>query len=144
MRHTFLLEEGTWEAAGDYFDERQQASSWAGQVTISHSADRWRNEGTMKLQDGPELELSNSYEITPFAAGSDFTEWVSRNPALGTLRGVFFIVGDSILSKYASETGEYSGCEYLRQLDEATYENRGFAMKGQAKLSSWSVVLRRR
>jgi len=71
------------------------------------------------------------------------TNWESFNPALGTLKGKFMVVENSILSKYSSLDVQYSGFEYLKKIDDLTYENRGFALKNNEKLSSWAVQLKR-
>lgn len=77
------------------------------------------------------------------ACGSEITNWKSYNPALGELKGIFIIVQDSIMSKYDSADGQYTGYEYLRKIDDLTYENRGFALVNNKKLSSWAVQLKK-
>lgn len=47
------------------------------------------------------------------------------------------------MSKYDSADGQYTGYEYLRKIDDLTYENRGFAMVNNKKLSSWAVQLKK-
>ncbi|MDV3425827.1 MAG: hypothetical protein LIR50_00885, partial [Bacillota bacterium] len=69
--------------------------------------------------------------------------WKSFNPALGELNGIFIIVQDSIMSKYISKDEQYNGFEYLKKVDDVTYENRGAAFKKEEKLSSWAVKLER-
>lgn len=69
-------------------------------------------------------------------------EWESFNPALGTLRGTFEIIGDSIISFYTSEDGAYSGTETLTQQDEATYYNVGVSFHNGKKMSSWTALLK--
>lgn len=53
------------------------------------------------------------------------------------------IIDDTILSSYRSDNGEYSGAESLTQVNETTYRSRGFTLKGDRKLSSWAVELKR-
>ncbi len=143
MRHTFLLETGDWEADGNYLSADQSMIPVAGKVKIRHHSRYWTNEGSMKLLLEPTVEFFNHYQIQPFSFDSDLTTWVSENPDLGKMHGVFVIVGDCIMSKYATVDGVYSGGEVLRQIDANTYENRGFALRGNEKLSSWVVRLTR-
>ncbi|WP_092476202.1 hypothetical protein [Desulfotruncus arcticus] len=72
---------------------------------------------------------------------NDFTTWQSYNPALGLLIGKFMVIEDTILSTYVSEDGDYSGPESLVKISDNLYKTKGFAFKGNSKLSSWSVEL---
>ncbi len=143
MEHTYLLEEGKWNATGFYSDDNTGIVKVQAYTTTTHSDDIWINDGSMKLLIDPPIEFFNRYEIVPLAKNADMTSWQSFNPALGMLKGSFMIVEDSILSKYSSKDGIYSGFEYLKKIDDNTYENRGFAFVNDAKLSSWAVVLKR-
>jgi len=143
LKHTFLLEEGKWIARGVYSDEKGEIVQVEGQTTIIHKDEVWINEGSMKVLTNTPVEFFNRYEITPFVHGGEMTDWKSFNPALGELKGKFMIVLDSIMSKYVSEDGQYTGFEYLKKIDDLTYENRGFALKNDEKLSSWAVQLKK-
>lgn len=141
MKHTYLFKEGKWSAKGFYYDDAVTKAQIESHTFITHEIGIWVLDGSMKLLTNEPIEFSNRYEIIPFKNGSDMTSWKSYNPALGELIGTFIIIEDSILSKYSTADQKYSGFEYLKQIDEATYENRGFAMAGAKKLSSWSVLL---
>ena len=95
----------------------------------------------MELAFDTPVKFTNRYSIEPIALGKDFTFWSSTNPALGTLLGKFMIIGDTILSSYTSEDGQYSGSESLIFVDKKTYKNRGFVFHNKKKLSSWKVDL---
>ena len=139
MNHTFLFLEGTWNAKGSYYDEINNIIQVEGSTTITHQNELWINEGYMKLLLDNPIELHNRYEIIPFE--KDFTSWQSYNPALGTLIGKFMVVEDIIISTYITESGEYSGAECLIKIRDNLYKAKGFAFKGNYKLSSWSVEL---
>lgn len=143
MRHTYLFEEGKWIATGVYSDGKGEIVQVEGQTIITHKDEAWINDGSMKVLTDTPVEFFNRYEITPFACGSEMTDWRSFNPALGELKGKFMIVQDSIMSKYASADGQYTGFEYLKKIDDSTYENRGLALKNDEKLSSWAVQLKK-
>ncbi|SFH41029.1 hypothetical protein SAMN05660649_05108 [Desulfotomaculum arcticum] len=51
------------------------------------------------------------------------------------------VIEDTILSTYVSEDGDYSGPESLVKISDNLYKTKGFAFKGNSKLSSWSVEL---
>lgn len=140
MKHTYLFEEGKWIARGTYFDEKGRTFQLEGQTIITHSSKAWINDGSMKILTDEPIELFNRYEVTPFDH-REITSWKSINPALGELRGKFMVVHDSIMSKYVSGDGKYSGYEYLKIIDCLTYENRGFSFIKDEKLSSWAVEL---
>jgi len=143
MKHTFLFEEGKWVADGIYSDEKCEVFRVEGQTRIIHNDGTWINEGSMKVFADTPVEFLNRYEITPFGDGSEITGWKSFNPALGELKGMFIVVEDTIMSKYSSADGQYSGFEYLKKIDDMTYENRGFALFRDRKLSSWAVLLKK-
>ena len=114
--HTFLFQEGLWAAKGEYVDEAMNRASLEGETRVTHSPDVWVNQGRMTLRmGGKTVEIENLYRIAPFPEGSDFTTWESSNPALGTLRGHFIVIGDAILSSCTSTDARYTGTEFLLQ-----------------------------
>ncbi len=144
IKHTFLFKEHTWIATGVYFDANNDPIPAAGETRIIHREHIWIIEGIMRVFGNRPQEIKNSYEIVPFGENRVVTRWTSFNPALGTLSGSFMIVDDAIISTYCSETGEYAGTECLLHIDEGCYHVRGFALKGDEKLSSWSFELKRK
>jgi hypothetical protein len=143
MRHTFLLEEGVWKAAGRYFDESGAATEAEGETRILHRDAVWINEGVMRLLKDPVVEAANRYEIVPIAGDADFTTWTSANVALGTLRGQFVLVRDAILSSYESSKAGYRGVETLLRQSGDRYIARGALFKSNVKISSWAMTLTR-
>lgn len=140
MRHTYLFAEGTWSAVGNYFDEQNKAIPVEGESVITHYDNRWVNDSFMSLAGGTFSRTYNKYEIVPFK--NEVTEWRSFNPALGVLYGRFMVVSDTIISNFLSEDGTFTGVECLIKLDDLTYLGRGFAFRGNEKLSSWAVTLK--
>ncbi|HEY3346847.1 MAG TPA: hypothetical protein VGK71_04420, partial [Nitrospirota bacterium] len=76
--------------------------------------------------------------------GAEELEWKSFNPALGALKGRFMLVDDSIISHFRSDSGQYSGIEFMVQESPDRYKNRGVLYRGGKRLSAWSVELVRR
>ena len=143
--HTFLFEEGLWAAKGEYVDEAMNRASLEGETRVTHSPDVWVNQGRMTLRmGGKTVEIENLYRIVPFPEGSDFTTWEYSNPALGTLRGHFIIIGDAILSSCTSEDARYTGTEFLLQESSDRYINRGTLFSSSGRISSWSLILSRK
>ena len=144
MKHTFILEEGKWQARGHYFDDRGKALPFEGSARVSHREQIWINEGRMTLTIGDQtVGIVNDYEIVPFEEGGDSTTWKSSNPSLGRLYGKFVLVGDSILSLCASKDGTYTATEYMLKISDDHYRNRGAFFRGDLKVSSWEVELKR-
>ena len=140
--HTFLFQEGLWEARGEYVDEAMNRSVLRGVTRVSHRGDAWLNEGRMIIEtDGKTFEFENRYRIVPFAEGSGITAWESDNPALGTLRGHFVVVGDAILSSCRSPDSRYTGTEFFLQDSPDRYINRGALFSAAETISSWSLTL---
>ena len=93
MNHTFLFQEGTWTAKGNYSDPNNNLIEVEGETKITHLEDKWLLEGYMKLILDNPVEFQNIYEIVPFKDGmEDFTNWKSYNPALCNLFGKFMVV----------------------------------------------------
>lgn len=143
MKHSYILEEGIWKASGKYYDENQTCIGISGETKISHKEDTWILDGFMELSLDTPVRFTNRYSIDPIDSTKDFTFWFSINPALGKLLGKFMIIGDTILSSYTSEDGQYSGSESLIFVESELYKNRGFALHNRNKLSSWEVDLNR-
>ncbi|MEI6314101.1 MAG: hypothetical protein WCO89_04470, partial [Syntrophus sp. (in: bacteria)] len=62
----------------------------------------------------------------------------------GKMLGSFIIVDDSIISIFASEDSAFQGTEYWRLIDDDRYSNRGCLLRGDKKISSWVVELRKK
>ena len=144
MKHTYLFEQGSWHASGIYVDENGIHFTLEGQASVSHGDTAWKICGTMRVLSDPPAEFQNVYEIEPFDPKGDSTRWSSQNPALGELRGNFVVIDDSILSVYTTQNNDYTGTEYVQQISEDHYINRGVLMKEDVKISSWSVDLKRK
>ncbi len=142
--HAFLFEEGLWGARGYYIDSIGVPYPVEGESRITHEGDCWINDSWMRIPADPPVEYRNRYVITPFEEGTDCTAWISNNPALGRLRGMFVLVDDTILSVYGTEDGRLRGSEALFRVSSILYRGRGCLMEGEKKISSWSVELKRR
>ena len=144
MEHTFLFQEGIWIARGYYFDDKDRALPLEGMTRITLKEGLWINVGEMEIKAGDKsIKFSNRYEIVPLEEGKSQTTWESLNPDLGTLLGRFIIVDDTILSTCHAKSGGYAGTEFLLKVSDTHYKNRGVLLKGNDKLSSWSMDLRK-
>jgi hypothetical protein len=141
-RHTFLFYPGTWIATGTYSDNQGKPVESQGKITIIHHDEVWLHDGSMKVYGENPVEFANHYEVVPFGGDGLTTTWCSRNPSLGTLYGVYAVVGDSILSAFSSEDGVSTGMEYLRQIETNQYDNRGVLFHEGLMLSSWAMELK--
>lgn len=110
---------------------------------MRHEPNRWLFEAVQRLRGDPARVQHNRYEIVPFTPGARSTHWIALNPAIGALRGRFVIVGDSILSVYASPTGRYRGFESLLRRDRARYIVRGSLLEEDKLVSTWALELTR-
>ena len=139
--HTFLFQEGTWRAEGEYRDAGGRAAPVAGETTIRHEEKRWLFEGVLRVKGERPALHHNRYEIEPFSPGARSTHWTSSNPAIGALRGRFVLAGDAILSFYASPTGRYRGFECLQKRTEKSYSARGALLEEDKVVSTWALEL---
>ena len=143
MHHTFLLKEGHWEATGSYRGPSGGDKPAKGYTTIIHEDEVWRVEGELVVGDEEELVIRNNYEVEPWREGGYASAWHSVNPGLGLLLGIFAVVEDTILTRFISEDGEYSGVESIRMVDLDTYMSRGALFRRNIMASSWSVTLKK-
>ena len=144
MEHTFLFQEGKWVANGTYSDEQNQRHPATGSTKIVQEENQWINVGSMMMLAATGLvTFENRYVITPFEEEKECTAFEAENPKLGSLSGKLVIVGDSIFALSSSEDGSTVAVEYLRMLDAASYENRGFVLKDDEKIASWELELRK-
>lgn len=142
MEHAYLFEPAVWRACGTYFDAEGRSFPLTGEVRLSRTAEEWTLTGWMEAASDPVQRFTNDYRIE--AGDSPCTlRWQSENPALGTMRGTFEVVGPYILSSYRSADGAYSGTETLLQIDGQTYENAGVAFAGGRRMSAWTAHLTR-
>ena len=140
MHHTYFDDGSVWKASGTYYDETGAAYGVTGRCEAKRDETDWTLDGYMEVAfpNNP-TRFTNKYSIAETC--SPYTlKWESHNPALGTLNGVFELVGDSVLSLY---TGEYSGTETLTQIDEDEYDAVGAAFHNGKRMSAWSVSLKR-
>jgi hypothetical protein len=143
MSHTYFVEEGLWLARGTYVGEDGARVPLEGEARVVHRGGKWVCEGAMRLLVPGGPEFAHRYEVEPFAEGSDLTAWKSFNAAIGALSGTLARVDDALLSTYAADAGGYAGVEVLLQRAPDLYENRGVLTRDGARVSSWSVQLRR-
>ncbi|MGO9137516.1 MAG: hypothetical protein ACLP9S_19510 [Syntrophales bacterium] len=144
MTHTFLLQEGVWIARGHYFDDMERILPLEGIVRITHLEGLWLNEGQAEIKMGEnKVNIHSRYEIIPFEEGKSQTTWESVNPDLGILQGQIVIAADTIISTCRSEEGEYTGADFHIKVSDVHYKNRGILLKGNDKLSSWSVDMQK-
>lgn len=140
MHHTYFDDGSVWKASGTYYDETGAAYAVSGRSEAKCDAAGLTLDGYMEVAfpNNP-TRFFNKYSI--IQTDDPYTlRWESHNPALGTLSGVFELIGDCVLSFYS---GEYSGAETLTQIDEDEYDAVGAAFHNGKRLSAWSVSLKR-
>lgn len=140
MRHTYFYDSLEWAAEGTYYDEEERQFPLHGEVRIVHEEKVWSLNGFMEVCFDKPVRFTNDYEIKESERQHTLT-WESQNPALGTLKGAFEIVGDSIISHYHSADGVYAGTETLVQLEATKYYNAGVSFCNGQKMSSWTAAI---
>lgn len=143
IEHTFLLQEGRWQAKGTYFDHRGQATPISGQSIVIHQEEGWINSSVMELAANPPVSFENVYEIEPMEAGLETTIWETEHASLGLMMGTLVVIDDALIMSYVAEGGHYTGNETLYRVDANRYQNWGVLWQGDQKISSWSATLER-
>ncbi len=143
MKHTFLFTQQAWIASGVYFDSADSPIPAAGESSVILQPAGVIIESVVRVFGDAPQEIKNRYEVLPFSDDMPYvTLWTSVNNALGTLKGKFVIVDDTIFSLYQSEDSVYSGTEVLIKIADNYYQNKGCLFKGTKKLSSWAFELK--
>jgi len=141
MKHTFLFKKGVWLATGKYYNENNEEFDIIGITKTIHKEGIWINECFTELSLNNPIKFFNNYEIIPFDVNKDYTTWIAKNAPEGLINGKIVIIKDVIISDYYSKDGSYSGIEISTQIDEKTYESKGFIFQDNIKISSWSVIM---
>jgi hypothetical protein len=142
--HPFLFEENIWIAKGTYMDGQGRYHPVEGETRISHTNGLWINDSFMALQGNKQAAYKTHHEIVPMERGQELTTWSSETPSLGKMTGRLIIIADSIISLFSSDNDTLQGTEYLRLVDEELYSSRGCILRGDQKISSWAVELRKK
>jgi hypothetical protein len=140
--HTYLLQEGTWEATGKYWDESGHESQCWGRTTISHGG-TWTIDAFLTVQADEVETLRSRYHVTPLRGDAATTEYSSESPDLGTVRGKFTLVGDTILAVGRAQQRDLLIFEAVRWANDDRYESRGKLLSDGKLLSAWAVSLAR-
>ena len=141
FRHTWLFEPGTWSAEGSFWEKGELEREGHGTSVVRHTGAIWEIEGTMEIQGEPPLRFQNIYRFAAPGADARIVPWQSENPALGTLTGVFVVLGDTIMSFFQSSDGSSFGSETLRYLAPDRYRATGLFLASGAVVSTWSMEL---
>ena len=142
-RHTWLFEPGTWSAAGCFWEKGEFEREARGISNVRHTGAVWEIEGSMEIRGEPPLRFQNNYRIAAPRGDARIIPWHSENPAVGTLTGVFVVLGDTIMSSFQSSDGASVGSEAMRQLAWNRYQARGLFLASGAIVSAWSMELTR-
>ena len=140
-KHTFLFNEGRWEARGSFIDERDNRVSVTGEARITHTKKTWVNEALIRLEDSKRTGFSNRYEFEPIGGDRKSGRWKSINSAFGGFSGRLVVVGNYLVITFRSDNGDYEGFEYLEMLKENRYRNVGEIFRSEQRISSWTIQL---
>ena len=144
FRHTWLFEPGTWTAAGRFCEKGEFEREGHGTSIVRHQGALWEIEGSMEIYGEPPLRFQNNYRMPAPCPDARVVPWQSENPALGTLRGVFVVLDDTIMSSFQSSDGASVGSEAMTHLAPDRYQARGVFLASDAFVSAWSMELVRR
>jgi hypothetical protein len=139
--HTYLLQDGYWKAEGTFTDSKGESLPASGSTIVEHENDSWTVNGVITLGDDADQVIRNHYQVAPFRGRSRSTTFSSVNPKLGHLLGLFAVTEDSIISRFISEDGEYSGVETMTLEEDGSYTARGALFHRDKLENSWILRL---
>lgn len=142
-QHSFLLQEGVWDAEGrGYVATEAIDAKITGRTTVRHPApDRITNEGWMRVHTSPiPFEVWQRYEFKPSDRPNTWN-FVSQNDRVGELTGEVVFWGQHAILHYASAKGRFRGAEWMTRVNPNEYTSIGkFIADGKAE-TVWSVRL---
>ena len=143
--HTYLVEQGIWNAAGVYQDAQTGQVKMTGTSHVMEENGQWQLQGTMKVElpdaDDP-VVIKTAYTFDAWT-DAPFTRWQCENPMLGPLHGKFIIDDNMIMSNGKTADGRYQVIEAATRIDESTYEIRGGLLEDSQEISAWAATLTR-
>ncbi|MGH7726359.1 MAG: hypothetical protein ACREOU_13105 [Candidatus Eiseniibacteriota bacterium] len=143
-QHTFLLQEGVWEAEGrGYISSSATEARITGRTDIRHpEPDHITLESSMRVQTFPVFDVWQRYDFKPGGRANTWS-FVSKNDRVGELNGEVLFWGEYAIVHYASPKGRFRGSELMTRVNEDEYTTTGkFIADGRAEMV-WSVRLRR-
>ncbi len=142
-QHTFLLEEGIWEAEGTgLLPATGTEARIAGRTEVRHDGGKITNEGWMRVQTIPAFEVQQRYEFKP-ARRANTWSFISNNDRVGEMTGEIVFWGPHALLHYSTAKGRFRGSELMTRVSESEYTAMGkFTADGRAEIV-WSVRLTR-
>jgi hypothetical protein len=144
-QHSFLLQEGVWDAEGQgYVAADGREAKITGRTTVRHPApDRITNEGWMRVHTSPiAFEVWQRFDFRPSDRPNTWN-FVSRNDRVGELTGEVVFWGPHAILHYASAKGRFKGSEWMTRVNADEYTSTGkFIADGKAE-TVWSVRLKR-
>jgi len=138
MEHTFIWQEGSWQASGLFHDKDRRNIKTTGRMDIQHVKDTWIAESSLEMQLEEVLRITNRYKIDPPGGNQTMLSWTALNMALGPVQGTFVSIGDTIFALFHTSEGQ-RGSETFRKISDNHYHNKGFLMENNRVVSSWEI-----
>lgn len=143
MAHTFLFVPGVWSVTGTVWRADGAALEAVGRTEIAHRDECWLLSGTLKVLGAPPVEFVHAYLIEPPGPDGNRMKWTFENATYGKLRGLYAVIGDSILSVFGCDASGYHGTEHLGQIDADSYRTAGLLLLHERVVYSWQLALKR-
>lgn len=145
MKHTYLVEAGSWQVNGMLFThDGVQPIHVEGVTQILQQEKVWILDNKMRVKGQDKVSIQHRYAVAPMKYGQVSVAWLSNNEKLGRLTGRFSFVEDTILSFFRSDDNAHFGTESFLQENDASYLNRGALYSSDQIVSSWAFKLVRR
>lgn len=138
MEHTFLWQEGVWQAKGIFYDDKRKSVQATGQMEIQRLKEAWIAESFLEMNLEETLRITNRYKIDLPVDDGISASWTALNMAMGPIQGNFVILGDTIFSIFKTLDGQ-NGSESFRKIDDNHYHNKGFLLENNKVVSSWEI-----
>lgn len=146
MAHTFILESGKWNIAGNWLERNGMLITVKGKTIVTWDRTDWFSMVTKLIfptQDHEEIILQYRGRLDSDERRYTF---LLQHSELGKVEGEGWLGVDSIIQRYwvlGNDAQRRSGFETLRRLDEERYYSNSGVLTGLSLVSAMEATIER-
>ena len=146
MAHTFILESGKWNIAGNWLERNGMLITVKGKTIVTWDRTDWFSMVTKLIfptQDHEEIILQYRGRLDSDERRYTF---LLQHSELGKVEGEGWLGVDSIIQRYwvlGNDAQHRSGFETLRRLDEERYYSNSGVLTGLSLMSAMEATIER-
>ncbi len=133
-----LAENAIWISFSEFVTPDGNILKATGETRITIDENKIINKSWAMLND---LKIENFYSITKITETK--YSFISENPGLGTLKGIFTLDRNTIFSKFQIANSDMNGFEIIIR-ENNICKAYGALYNGDELINSWSAIMKRK